>query len=62
MSLQRYRYPSSVQIALALETVEIGGAALPFRVAPKKTGPEAARRETAARKASCQVYAKPIAS
>ena len=38
MSVQRYRVPSSVQIALALETVEIGGEALPFRVAPKKTG------------------------
>jgi hypothetical protein len=38
MSVQSYRYPSSVQIALALESVEIRGAALPFRVAPKKAG------------------------
>jgi len=38
MSVQSYRYPSSVRIALALETVEIGGAALPFRVVPKRAG------------------------
>jgi hypothetical protein len=38
MRVERYRYPPSVQIALAIETVEIGGAALPFRVAPKRAG------------------------
>jgi hypothetical protein len=38
VSVQSYRYPSSVQIALALESVEIGDAALPLRVAPKQAG------------------------
>jgi hypothetical protein len=38
MRAERYRFPSAVQIALALETVEIGGAALPFRAVPTKPG------------------------
>ena len=62
MSVQRYRVPSSVQIALALETVEIGGEALPFRVAPKKTGSGSGAQGTAPPKASCRVSPNPTAS
>jgi hypothetical protein len=39
MGVERYKYPTSVQIALALETMEIDGAALPLRAAAKKAGP-----------------------
>jgi hypothetical protein len=38
MRAEHYHYPPSVQIELALETVEIGGAALPIRVAAKRAG------------------------
>jgi len=39
MRVERYQYPSSVQFALTLETVEIGGAPLPLHVVPAKSGP-----------------------